>query len=88
MTYTDDIRTHFRMATAFKGFDGPDSVADALSEAGIDTIGDLQQLSLPELRRFMDRTHIDGDGQRVFLEQLRSSRIYPRGVTDPDELII
>ena len=85
MTYTDDIRKRFYLAAVFDGFEGPDRVAEALSSAdlGLVTVDDLLRLSLPEIRRAMQRARISDDDQQIFLSQMKASRIYPRGISGP-----
>ena len=87
MTYTDELISHFYLATLFIDFDGPDRVARALSEAdvGLETVGDLRKLSLPELRRTMTELSIRKNDQDVFLNQLRASHVFPRGVSSAEE---
>jgi len=87
MPYTDDIRMQFYLASAFDGFKGPDRIARILANAklGLETLGDLIKLSVPEIRAAMNEVNLSAKDQDVFLKQLRDSAIFPRDVQKVDD---
>jgi hypothetical protein len=86
MTYTDELISGFYLATLFTDFKECARVARALSDAeiGLETVGDLRNLTLTELREAMREVGVRKKDQVVFLTQLRDSHVFPRGIFSED----
>lgn len=87
MTYTDDVRSQLYVASVFEGFEGADRVGRSFAQAnvGVETVGDLLRLTLPQIRHLMDKAHLPEGDQNLFLNQMRASRLYPRGIANQQQ---
>lgn len=87
MTLKEDSRARYYLTSVFEGFGAAERVGEALYEAkvGVETIGDLLELTLPQIRRVMEEAHLSERDQRIFLKQMRASRLYPRGISNQVE---
>ncbi len=90
MTYTDVIISRWRLAALFTDFGAADRVAQSLAHGGLglETVHDLQQLTLEQIRAAMNKISILREDQIAFHNQWRNSHVFPRGISDAEHFRI
>jgi len=82
-----DIRSQFCLSQTFSGFGEADRAAKKIASLNpsIVSLGDMQKLSLKELRGVMEKSGLSPRRQGVFVNQLYASHILLRGMTKRED---